>query len=287
MIVTPFRDDGSVADDDVPRVVSFVLENGCQGVSALGLGAEVGKLTTDERLRIAAMVVAAAAGTPVVVGCSANDTGQSVRLAQNAAELGAAVVMIPPPPRPEWSRSQMLEHFEQVAAAVVPLPVMVQDAPAFIGVGLDRDFVRELCSVAPNVSFAKPEALPAAERTAELVDLDTVRVFGGHGALYYLDVLAAGAVGMIPGCELPAAYARIFELFRSGRLEEARGLFTQVLPLIVTEFQSLDYFVAASKLILAELGIIRRADVRGTSPVGTLGGRLLLDRARRAGAALA
>lgn len=284
MAVTPFTADGAVAERELPRVVSFVLDNGCHGVSTLGLGAEVDALTPQERKRIAEIVAGAAAGAPVIVGCSSQETDLSISLAYHAAEIGAAVVMVAPTRRPEWSPAQHLEHFVRVAATVQPLPVMIQDAPTFIGVALDRHFIRELCSHSPNVIYAKPEAIPAADKTAELVELGNIGVFGGHGALYYLDVLDAGAVGMIPGCEMPAAYAQIFELHQAGQHGEARRLFTQVLPLVVAQFQSLDYFIASSKAILVARGVIERPNVRGTMPLTDLGHRLLLGHARAAGA---
>jgi 2-keto-3-deoxy-L-arabinonate dehydratase len=284
MVVTPFTANGAVSERDLPQVTSFVLGNGCHGISALGLGAEVDVLTFEERLRITEILVRSAAGAPVIVGCSSLETNLAVSLANHAAEAGAQIVMIAPPKRPDWSRAQMIDHFALVATAVRPLPVMVQDAPTFIGVSLDPDFIRELRASSPNVVYAKPESVPAADKVAELVEIGNIGVFGGHGALYYLDVLDAGAVGMIPGCEMPSAYARIFELHQSSQYEEARRLFTRVLPLVVAQFQSLEYFIAASKTILAEQGVIERPDVRGVTPISELGRRLLLGHARAAGA---
>lgn len=284
MVVTPFTGSGSVSEAELPKIVAFVLENGCHGVSSLGLAAEVDTLSMEERRRIAAIVVESAAGMPALVGCGAHDTDDSISLAGHAAEIGAAVVVVATPRRPEWSRAQLLEHFLRIAAEIQPLPVMVQDAPSFLGVSLDREFLRELHETASNVVYAKSESVPAADKIAELVELGTVCVFGGHGALYYLDALDAGAGGMIPGCEMPSAYARIFELHQMGEREEARRIFTQTLPLVVTQFQSLEYFIAATKTVLAQLGVIQRADVRNGARISQLGRRLLLDHASAAGA---
>jgi hypothetical protein len=63
---------------------------------------------------------------------------------------------------------------------------------------------------------------------------------------------------------------------------DAASAARSILPLLVTEFQSLDYFIACTKILLAELGIIDRPDVRGTNPVSRQGHSLLLERARRA-----
>jgi dihydrodipicolinate synthase/N-acetylneuraminate lyase len=97
-----------------------------------------------------------------------------------------------------------------------------------------------------------------------------------------VEVLEAGAAGTIPGCDTPELHAAIFERFGAGCTDEAHALFARLLPLLVTEFQSLAYFVAASKAILVERGVIGRGDVRGPMPISPLGHRLLLDAARRA-----
>ena len=280
MTVTPLAADGSVSERELPRVVAFGLDNGCHGIAALGLGGEVDYLEHDERRRIAEVVVDAAAGAPVVVGCSSPDTDLSVELALHAAGAGAAVVMLAPPRRPDWTRAQLHDHYAAVANAIAPLPLMVQDAPAFVGVALDAPFVAALRADCPNVTYAKPESVPAADRTAELVELGGIHVFAGHGALHYLDALEAGAHGIIPGCELPGAYVRIFEDHRAGRVSEARALFARVLPLVVSQFQTLDLFIAASKTLLVERGVIERADTRSGATISPLARRLLLEHAR-------
>ncbi len=283
MVVTPFCADGAVSSAEIERVVHFLLERGCAGVSALGLGAEVSTLSGEERRLITRVVVDAAAEQPVIVGCSSPDTRESIALARHAADAGAAAIMVAPPPRPELSRVELASHYAAVADAVAPVPVMVQDAPSFVGVALDAGFVADLRHGHDNVLYAKPESLPALERTAELVALYGIEVFAGYGALYLLDALRAGAAGVIPGCEAPGQIAEIVGDFEAGRLDDAEQRFARILPLLVTEFQSLDYFVACTKILLVELGVIGRPDLRGKSPVSTRGRQLLVERARRAG----
>jgi dihydrodipicolinate synthase/N-acetylneuraminate lyase len=280
MLVTPFDADGSIQFRDLVRVVEFVLANECAGVSALGLGGEVAALTRDERLEVTRVVTTAAQGGTVIVGCSAGSTEESRELAIVAAEMGAASIMLAPPAHRDWTTAQLLEHYTVVASAVQPVPVMVQDAPSFIGVRLGSSFVSELMRLQPNIRFAKPEALPAGEQAAELVALG-ITVFGGHGGLYFFDVLEAGGSGMIPGCEIPEIHAELFRAYESGKCRAAHDLFRDVLPLLVTEFQTLDHYIASCKLILAHRGIIERADIRGINPVGELGRKLLLAHVRR------
>jgi dihydrodipicolinate synthase/N-acetylneuraminate lyase len=179
------------------------------------------------------------------------------------------------------------DHYLAICDAAASIEVMVQDAPAFIDVSLGAEFVAELAAGRANIRYAKSEAFPAADRTAELVTLlgERVGVFGGACGLHYLDVLDAGAAGTIPGCEAPAEFVGIYAAYRAGRRDEAERRFARLQPLLVFEAQTLDIFIASSKAILKSRGIIRSDALRAPNPLGTGSRRVLMRHAERALAA--
>jgi dihydrodipicolinate synthase/N-acetylneuraminate lyase len=185
------------------------------------------------------------------------------------------------------SRQALRDHYLAVCDAAASIEVMVQDAPAFIEVSLGAEFVAELAAGRTNVRYAKSEAFPAADRTAELVTLlgERVGVFGGASGLHYLDVLDAGAVGMIPGCEAPAEFVGIYAAYKAGRRDEAERRFARLQPLLVFETQTLDIFIASSKAILKSRGIIRSDALRAPNPLEAGSRRVLMRHAERALAA--
>lgn len=285
MLVTPFARDGSVALDELRRVADVTVAEGAHGLSVNGLGGEAAQLTAAERQATARTAIDAAAGLPVVVGASAPDTATALTLADDAAALGAGAIMVAPPPRREWGREQLLEHYAAIASRVHPTSVMVQDAPAFIGVALDDAFIAEACRGHANVRYAKPESVPAVDAIAALREHGGMAVFAGQGGLYLLDVLDAGANGVIPGCEHTAGFVEVWEAWQAGRRHDAEERFLQMLPLLVAEFQSLPLFIASVKTILAHRGLISDARLRDDrTELTVLGRRLLVNHARRAGA---
>jgi 4-hydroxy-tetrahydrodipicolinate synthase len=70
-----------------------------------------------------------------------------------------------------------------------------------------------------------------------------------------LEGVQAGAVGWIAGLvnALPAESVRLFELARTGRLEEARRLYDWFLPLL--RLDVVPKFVQLIKLVQAEVGM--------------------------------
>jgi dihydrodipicolinate synthase/N-acetylneuraminate lyase len=182
------------------------------------------------------------------------------------------------------NRQALRDHYFAVCDAAASIEVMVQDAPAFIDVSLGARFVEELAAGRANIRYAKSEAFPAAERTAELVTLlgERLGVFGGASGLHYLDVLDAGAVGLIPGCEAPAEFVGIYEAYVAGRRDEAARRFARLQPFLVFEAQTLDIFIASSKAILKSRGIIRSDALRAPNPLGAASRRLLMQHVKLA-----
>ncbi len=285
MLPTPFDDGGEILWDDFAPIIAYQLENGAHGIAALGLGGEASRLSIEERLEVADTVLRAVPpGTRVLIGVSADDTVSACTLARHAAQRGATAIMAAPPRIPTMNRQALRHHYLAVCDAAPSIEVMVQDAPAFIDVSLGAEFVAELAAGRANIRYAKSEAFPAAARTAELVSLlgERVRVFGGASGLHYLDVLDAGAAGMIPGCEAPAQFVGIYNAFVAGHRDEAAQLFARLQPLLVFEAQTLDIFIASSKAILKSRGIIRSDALRSPNPLDAGSRKVLMRHAEHA-----
>ncbi len=285
MLVTPFATDGSIALNEFSAIAEAAMREGASGLSVNGLAGEAHALSVEERRHTARAALDVAAGLPVVVGASASETDDAVVLARDAVELGAHAVMVAPPPRSDVHREELFEHYSRVAREVAPTAVMVQDAPAFLGVALDADFILELRSQHANVRFAKPESTPAADAIAALRPDRKLGIFGGHGGLYLLDILHAGADGVIPGCEHVRGFVDVWNLWQETRAAEAERQFKRLLPLLVAQFQSLPIFIASVKTVLLARGLLTSAVLREDSTtLGLESQRLLLEHARRAGA---
>jgi 4-hydroxy-tetrahydrodipicolinate synthase len=284
MLVTPFDAEGRLSWDELYAIADRQIEAGVSGLSILGLAGESAALDYDERVTLSKRVLARAVDTPVIVGCTATDTVTTISLACEAAEAGAVAVMVAPPSKVDWSRNQLKDHYIAVAKAIAPTSIMVQDAPAFIGTSLDSAFVSELAQQQPNVEYAKPESIPASDAIAALAPLSNMGVFGGHGGLYCIEALEAGADGLIPGCEQPQQFQQIYASWHQSDPDVARRLFERILPLLVWQFQSLEFYIASVKTLLHTQGLLERPSLRGKPwPMTGIAQQTLLRHARRVG----
>lgn len=277
-ICTPFAEDGAVDLKAQRDVVQFALACGAHGVVCFGLAGEVNKLTSSERKQLFDLIVEEVDGkVPVLVGVGAEAEHTAIDLTRHAEEAGADGVVIPPPVAGP-DAYDALEHYFLSIATNTSLPVVIQNAPAHIGVKLSPELVRRLASKQPNIQYVKIESGP--EETAHwTIKLGpSMRMFTGDGGLHLLTCLRAGAVGNIPGVELTDLLVTIYNAEKQGDSATADALHSRLLPYLVFGLQSLSHYNACSKEVLVRRGVIPRGGLRMPAPQLTRLGFELLDK---------
>jgi dihydrodipicolinate synthase/N-acetylneuraminate lyase len=261
--------------------VEYCVASGAHGTAALGLGTEVKKLSPEERHLLMEWAAEDLGGRlPLAITVFGATPEEQIAFVHAAALRGADWVILQPPqpvgkpPGEPISEDQLVDFFGAVADAS-PLPVAIQNAPQYIGVGLSSAGLDRLSRNHPNVRLLKAEG--SAVETQALIELTRGRmaVFQGRGGMEFPDVLRAGCVGMIPSVESCHVQARIFELMQTGRPEdeaEAERLYTELAPLILFLMQSVDQFLCYGKRLTAQrigLGEVHdRAPAQAPTPFG-------------------
>jgi 2-keto-3-deoxy-L-arabinonate dehydratase len=257
--------------------VAAAERHGAQGIAVLGLATEVNKLTEHERRSLVEWVAQdLGRRLPLAVTVAEPNATAYVAAVKHAAECGADWVILQPPPARGAGEAALIRFFGQVADAA-PVPVAIQNAPEYIGVGLTNAGLNTLGRLHPNVTLLKGEASATAlQRTIEETE-GRFDVFNGRGGKDLTDSLRAGCVGLIPGFETVDVQSRIFELMKSDQ-HAADRLFHEVLPLLSFLMESMDHILAYGKRLAARrlgLGPVHdRAPALAVTPFG----ERLLDR---------
>ncbi|HEX6144265.1 MAG TPA: dihydrodipicolinate synthase family protein [Geminicoccaceae bacterium] len=251
-----FFDDGGRLDRGAMRAqIDYCVAGGAHGIACLGLGTEVKKLTPDERRAVVAWAAEDLGGRlPLAVTVYGATPEEQSAFVRDAAALGTDWVILQPPQTGErWTEAGLVRFFGAVADRS-PVPVAIQNAPQYIGVGLSDAGLDTLSRNHPNVSLLKAEG--SAVETAMLIEATQGRmeVFQGRGGLEFPDVIRAGCVGMIPSVESVHLQSRLFELLITGdprdQLEGER-LYARLAPLMVFLMQSVDSFLCYGKRLTA------------------------------------
>lgn len=277
-ICTPFTADDAVDLDAQRRVVRFALEGGAHGIVAFGLAGEVLKLSLDERRRLTEVIVDEAAGAvPVFVGAGAPSVRDSIELATFAERAGASCIVLPAPLSGALDEGALVDYFARIAGAV-SIPVMIQDAPAYLGVALGPALVHRVAALAENVRLVKLEAGPA--EMSGWLDLlgGEFSIWGGDGGVYLLDCIRTGASGIIPGADLVDFLVAVYDANSEGDVSRADALLARVLPILVFQMQhSIDHYNACAKLVLRRRGVLDDVELRQPAAALPAASRALLE----------
>ncbi len=269
-ICTPFTESDAIDVEAQRRVVRFALECGSHGIVAFGLAGEVLKLSAEERLLLTDVIVEEVGGAvPVFVGVGAPSVRASSELARHAEAAGASCVVVPAPLSGALDDAALVDYFVRIASAVA-LPVMIQDAPAYLGIRLGPGVVERVGAAVENARLVKLEAGPA-EMSHWIERLGgEYAIWGGDGGMYLLDCIRGGAAGIIPGVDLVDFLVRVYEADARGESSLAEEHFREILPMLVFEMQhSIDHYNACAKHILVQRGVLERGGLR--APAGSLG----------------
>jgi len=259
MVYALFDDKGNLARDPMRRQVESMLKHKVHGIGVLGLASEVNKLSTAERRQLMEWVAEDTDGkVPLTVTVAETSVGGQIEFVKAAAAVGVKWVILQPPLVKHVPESELVRFFGAVADAS-PIPIAIQNAPEYLGIGLSNAGIRTLHRAHPNFTIIKLEATAVA--IASLLDEveGELDVFNGRDGIEMLDSMRAGAVGIIPGGEAFDVLVRAFDHMASGTeagIQEAERLYAKVLPLLILLMESMDTFLVYGKPVLGHrLGI--------------------------------
>jgi 4-hydroxy-tetrahydrodipicolinate synthase len=146
-IVTPFREDGSIAFDDFQALARHLVDNGSEGLVVAGTTGESPTLTDGERLDLfRAAIEAVGRDATVVAGTGTYSTAHSVHLTEQADELGADAFLVVTPYYNKPPQRGIVAHFEAVAHAS-ERPIVVYNIPGRVVVNIESETISRLAEV--------------------------------------------------------------------------------------------------------------------------------------------
>lgn len=194
-LVTPFRE-GKVDFDGLGKLVDWQIEQGVDGIVAVGTTGESATLGVEEHVAVIATAVKAARGrVPVIAGAGSNATSEALALTRAAEGAGADVLLQVTPYYNRPSQEGLFRHFEAIAKST-KLPIILYNVPSRTACDLLPDTVARLAEI-DNVVGIK-DATGNLSRGSELVARvgDRLTVLSGDDATAF-PFYAVGARGVI------------------------------------------------------------------------------------------
>lgn len=197
--LTPQRDNRP----DVAAFAELVAAAAAADVDSIGALGSTGSyayLDRTDRARLAAAAVDAAGSVPVIVGVGAIGTAAVLRNTEDAAEAGAAGVLLAPVSYQPLRDEEVLGLFEDVALRFPDLPVVLYDNPATTGFNFSTELHVRIAQL-PNTASIKLGKLPDGARPASEY-LEKLRSLIPQQVSIGISGDGSAARGLIAGCEV-------------------------------------------------------------------------------------
>ncbi len=228
-LCTPFSEDGEKVDETAVRNhIDSMLESGIHIILVCGGTGEFAYLRQDERKRIteiASKHIDGRAG--FMVQTSAINTRDAIEYARHAEGEGADCLLILPPYFEGPDNEGVYYHYEKIAEAI-RIPIMVYNIPIHSGIDITPDFFQRLREI-DNVKYIK-------DSTGDIIRIQDLlatgaTVFNGGDPIAFFSLLA-GCPGCVWGAPnaMPKEAVALYNCVTSGKLEEARDLWTRMFP---------------------------------------------------------
>lgn len=235
-MVTPFDGDGSVDLKAARKLAAYLVDT--QRNDALVINGTTGEAPTTTDAEKAALIEAVVEEVGdrarVVAGVGTFNTGHTVELAQEAADAGAAGLLVVTPYYSRPPQAGVQAYFETVADAT-ELPVMVYDIPGRTGTAVEASTLIALAQ--------HPKIVAVKDAKGDLVSSATVLAqtnlayYAGDDAIT-LSLLAIGGVGLVGTSThfSGAVMAQVIRDFLDGNRVEALAAYQRVLPVLTGVF---------------------------------------------------
>lgn len=258
IVHTPFTDSDEIDAATLRREVDWIFAQGADGLGT-GMVSETFKLTADERVRLAELLVEFAAGRgPVFAAVGAESTKQALAFASAAERAGCDAVMAVPPLTGRLTESHLVDHFRALADGV-GIPLVVQDASGYVGQAIPPGVYGDLLSrYGEEKILFKPEASPVGPALSALRDLTggRAKIFEGSGGIFLIDSYRRGITGTMPGADLLDGVVAVWRALQRGDEETAYRVSFPVGACVALQLQAgLDGFLAVEKHLMVKRGL--------------------------------
>jgi 4-hydroxy-tetrahydrodipicolinate synthase len=280
-----FGADGRLDEAAMRKQVRCCLAGGAHGIAVLGLATEVNKLSPAEKRDVVRWTAEEIANrVPLAVTVAEATAREAADFVVESADLGADCCILQPPPVRGLPEGEYIAWYGEVATLVAKrsaIPLGIQNAAAYIGVGLSAGGVATLARNHANVTLIKAE--DSAVDVQRLIEVTKGRmtVFNGRAGMELVDCLRAGCAGLIPAPECADVQAAIYNHFIGGDEAAAEREYQRILPLIAFAMQGVAMFLCYGKRVTAwrmGLGeVIERTPALAPTPFGLACARRFAD----------
>jgi len=236
-LITPFKNE-AVDEEGFSQLVAFQIENGINGILAVGTTGESPVLHWEEHNLVTEKVAAATKDKCIcIAGTGSNNTAEALEGSRHAVAAGAqALLLVDPYYNGPSSLEIRREYVAPIAAAFPDTQIIPYIIPGRTGAQLLPEDIALLSEKYANVNTVKEATADLANmrRTRECCGPDFTILSGDDGLTFEMmstpDIGAAGVISVVTNIA-PKAVSEMVGHYAAGKKEAAMQINNALAPL--------------------------------------------------------
>lgn len=236
-LVTPFKEDGSINFEALPKLIEHLLAHHTEGLIIAGTTGESPTLTHEEELELFAVVQKIVKGrVPLIAGIGTNDTRDSVEFAREVDKFGgfaAGLAVTPYYNKP--TQEGLYQHYKAIAEAS-NLPVIVYNVPSRTVAGLTVETSLRLAQLPNIIAIKDCTGIDTLTHLVENAPQDFLIYTGEDGQAFHAKAIGSQGVISVVAHTNGDDFYEMFSALDEGNLKKAAQIQRQLLPKIEALF---------------------------------------------------
>jgi 4-hydroxy-tetrahydrodipicolinate synthase len=237
-LVTPFNEDGSIAEKTFRELVERQIKGGVNFLVPCGTTGESPTLSRKEHLRVVEITleIARPKGVPVLAGCGGYNTAEVIELGLELKALGVDGLLSITPYYNKPTQEGLVQHYKAMATAL-EMPIMVYSCQGRCGINVEPATLKRLSQI-PGI-FGVKEASGNMAQIARVIHEvpSSFIVLSGDDAVT-IPLMSLGGKGIISvvANEVPKEMSSLVKAVQDGDYNLAREYQRFLLPLMDINF---------------------------------------------------
>ncbi|MFD0713414.1 dihydrodipicolinate synthase family protein [Paenibacillus sp. GCM10027626] len=250
-IIIPLDQQGAVDHKSFKQVIKHLVSRQIHGVILHTECKDAAKLASSELEELILTAGIALGEASFIVGIAPETTRTVVQHIKSLKALGADAVLVAPPYSPFENCNSFIRYFLTLAEA--ELPIILHNRPQRNGEALELSALQPIMELDHMIGVV--EGTGSIRRLFQLSRGLAKPVLSSRDDLFFSSLCCGTSGGLVTSAHADSElFVHTYELYRSGKIDEAKQLFDQLLPLI--QFIHSESSLAPLKWLLAERGLI-------------------------------
>ena len=244
---TPFNEKNEIDIPCLRKLIDHTISTGCAGMLIGAVAGENSSLSFDEKnILLNECITYNKNRIPIIVSCTAKNQMERISLSKNAKKLGADWILCQAPEN--IFGSALVQCFNEISQ-VGPNNLMIQDL-SWTDYGMSDEDIILLHKNVDKFKSLKIEVLNSGPKYTRILEAtnNKIHLSGGWAITGMIEALQRGVHAFIPST-MEILYNRIYSLFIENKLERARKLFFEILPILTFAHQHIDISIKFYKML--------------------------------------